>query len=150
MNRSNQIKSKQLGIPYGTACNRLRKQIMFHLLVKLGDNTCFKCKQKINKAEDLSIEHKQPWLHINNELFWNMDNIAFSHLKCNKPDRPSRGNHHKCPYGTIWCPSCKQCLPRNNFGRRKPTKENARNVRTYCYNCLRTKKNWHHNSRKKL
>ena len=34
---------------------------------------------------DLSIEHKVPWMSADNPIdaFFDLDNIAFSHLKCN-------------------------------------------------------------------
>ena len=77
------IKAQQLGMPYGTASNKLKKQILFMLLVELNKNYCFQCKEEIVSENDLSIEHKQPWLHISKELFWDLNNIAFSHLHCN-------------------------------------------------------------------
>lgn len=38
--------------------------------------------------DTFSIEHKEPWLHNSPELFWDLENITYSHKKCNKPDRP--------------------------------------------------------------
>ena len=85
MNKMNEIKAKQLNMPTGTASAILRKNIMFHLLKRLGENFCFQCKKEIETVDELSIEHKIPWLHSENptELFFSIDNIAFSHLKCN-------------------------------------------------------------------
>ena len=77
--------AQQLGMPHGTATNRLRKMILFDLLKRHSENTCFKCSQAIECADDLSIEHKQPWEGLSAELFWSLENIAFSHLKCNTP-----------------------------------------------------------------
>lgn len=72
-------------MPFGTACGRLRKSILFSLLKKHNENVCFQCGNKIEKEEDLSIEHKIPYLDSENptKLFFDLDNIAFSHLKCN-------------------------------------------------------------------
>lgn len=72
-------------MPYGTACNRLRKLILFRCIQNLGENICCRCGKEIENVEDLSIEHLLPWLNSNTpkELFWNLDNIGFSHLKCN-------------------------------------------------------------------
>ena len=96
MNRNNEIKSEQLGMPHGTAANILRKNILFTLLRKHKENICFQCGQEIETVDDLSIEHKIPYLHSNNpvELYFSMDNIAFSHLKCNiRSIRPAnKGN----------------------------------------------------------
>lgn len=78
-------KASQLGMPFGTACNRLRKLVLFKLLCELNKNICFQCEATIESADQLSIEHKQPWMDTPSpqELFWDLDNIAFSHLNCN-------------------------------------------------------------------
>jgi len=82
-------KSRQLGQPYGTAMHILRKRIMFSLVQRLGLDCCFKCGQRIQTSEDLSIEHKVDWLHSSDPvaLFSSLDNIAFSHRSCNKRRR---------------------------------------------------------------
>jgi hypothetical protein len=86
---NNEVKSEQLGIPFGTASARLRKNILFNLLKKHNENYCFKCGKIISSEEELSIEHKIPWLHSENpiKLFFDIDNIAFSHLSCNVSDK---------------------------------------------------------------
>ena len=78
MNARGARKSAFLGMPHGTATNRLRKRVMFSLLEKHGENTCFKCSKKIETADELSLEHKQPWEGVSVELFWSLENIAFS------------------------------------------------------------------------
>ena len=85
MTTSNKKRHLQLGMPFGTAQGRLRKMIMFQMIQKLGLDICFQCGKKIETVEELSIEHKIPWLDKENakELFWDLDNIAFSHLNCN-------------------------------------------------------------------
>jgi hypothetical protein len=50
---------------------------MFDLLQRHGENICFRCGDKIESAAELSIEHKQPWLDVSAELFWDLSNIAF-------------------------------------------------------------------------
>lgn len=82
-------KHKQLGIPFGTANSRLKKQIMFSLVCKLGINKCFQCGEPMS-VEDFSIEHKEPWLYKNPQLFWELDNISFSHLNCNVSAKKKR------------------------------------------------------------
>jgi hypothetical protein len=86
-------KCKQLGMPFGTACNRLRKMVMHDLLRNFGLDRCFKCGLTIESPEDLSLDHKQNWQHVDVALFWDLSNIAFSHRICNKTDkrRPARG-----------------------------------------------------------
>ena len=118
--RSNARKTAFLGIPHGTASNRLRKLILFNLLQKHGENTCFKCSRLIETAEELSIEHKEPWEGVSVELFWDMENIAFSHLRCNKNHRRRGGRAYLRkvgPEGTAWCRNCKAFLPVVAFSR---------------------------------
>lgn len=83
----NRLIKDQLGMPLGTASNRLRKRIMFSLVVRVGLDTCFKCGGKISNPDDLSVDHKKPWRGESESLFWDLDNVAFSHRKCNTADR---------------------------------------------------------------
>lgn len=85
MCKSNDKKVAQLGMPVGTASNRLRKSIIFNFLKKLNENFCFQCGSEITSENELSIEHKVPYLDSEDpiDLFFNLDNIAFSHLTCN-------------------------------------------------------------------
>lgn len=78
-------KKVQLGIDPGTASSVLKKMIMFDLIKRLNLNVCFQCGNIIDTVDELSIEHKIPWLDSDNpyELFFDLNNIAFSHLKCN-------------------------------------------------------------------
>jgi hypothetical protein len=85
----------QLGVNPSTAGSALKKQIMFHMAKKLGMDNCFQCGEKIETVKEFSVEHKIPWLHSENakELYFDIDNIAFSHLSCNckaarKPSTP--------------------------------------------------------------
>jgi hypothetical protein len=68
----------------------------------------------------LSIEHKQPWEGISTELFWSLDNIAFSHLRCNRNHRRNSGGARRRkvgPEGTAWCRRCKVFLHVSAFSR---------------------------------
>jgi len=88
----NAIKSEQLGMSFGKAGNILRKNIMFSLVEKCEMNTCYRCGEKIESVDDMSIEHKENWLHSENpvELFFDIDNIAFSHSNCNSANKRIR------------------------------------------------------------
>lgn len=81
----NAKKKAQLGMALGTASGRLKKSIMFSLIVKLGENVCFQCGTEIETEQELSIEHKVPWLDSYDPigLFFDLENISFSHLTCN-------------------------------------------------------------------
>jgi hypothetical protein len=77
---------------------------MFSLLEKHGENVCFKCGKLITKAEDLSLEHKRAWQNVGASLFWDLDNIAFSHIGCNLPTGIVR---REIVNGKLWCSSCR-------------------------------------------
>lgn len=83
--KGNEKKNHQLGESHGTACNKLRKRIMFSMIQKCGMDTCHQCGEKIESVDKLSIEHKIPWLDSDDPpaVFYDLDNIAFSHLSCN-------------------------------------------------------------------
>jgi hypothetical protein len=125
---NNDKKSKQLGMPIGTATHRLRKLIMFDLLKKFRLNFCFQCSEEIISVDDLSIEHKTPWLDSDNplELFYSLDNIAFSHSHCNiKAARRKTGLNQT--HGTLYsymtfgcrCDTCKEAKSLENKRNRK-------------------------------
>jgi hypothetical protein len=116
MSNTNEQRAKQLGMPFGTASHRLRKSILFSFVQRLNLDTCYKCSVKIEKIEELSIEHKEPWFDRDVSKFWDLDNIAFSHLKCNVPHvRGGIKLRKKCPEGTAWCYACKDFRPLAEF-----------------------------------
>jgi len=104
-------------MPQGTAMNRLRKMVLFRQLKKYGDNICTRCEKEIETVGELSIEHVKPWEGRSAELFWDMDNIAFSHLKCNCTHVYHGGTPKRkiAPEGTAWCTGCKKFEPIENF-----------------------------------
>lgn len=61
----------------------LAQDILFDFIVKAG-HVCFRCGKKLNR-NDFTIEHKVPWLGEENylELYYDLENIAYSHLGCN-------------------------------------------------------------------
>lgn len=77
-------KKLQLGMNPGTASYRLVKDILFKFIADTGQNSCYVCKTPMSR-ETFSIEHKTPWLDSESpaELFFDLNNIAFSHHSCN-------------------------------------------------------------------
>ena len=77
-------KSQQLEMNISTAQGRLVKDILWMLLQETNRTKCFVCGKEMSR-ETFSIEHKIPWLDSDNpkELFFELDNISFSHLSCN-------------------------------------------------------------------
>ncbi len=111
-------KAEFLGMPLGTASGRLRKSIMFSMAVRLGEDNCFRCGKKIVDVNELSIEHKQPWEGVSVDLFFDINNISFSHLVCNirgqrHCQRPALQND---PEDQAWCFACKDFHDRKCFG----------------------------------
>lgn len=87
-------------MPFGTACNRLRKMVLFELIKKCNLDNCFQCGNKIESVDEFSIDHKLPYLDSEDpvKLFFDVnENIAFSHLKCNSGI--ARKKYSKC--GTL-------------------------------------------------
>lgn len=126
-------KSKQLGINFSTAFGKLRKSIMLLLLKELHRNYCFHCGLEIVNERELSIEHKIPWLDSNDptELFFNLDNIAFSHLSCNvsrarRKAKIKEANDTRVIHGTLntyqrykcRCIKCKEVKKEDNAKRK--------------------------------
>lgn len=99
MMNNNQKKHALLGMNHGTAGHQLRKKILFSLIEKLEMNICFQCSRVIADIDDLSIEHKSPWMSASKpkEAFFDLENIAFSHLSCNvsAAQRPNKVCHSK-------------------------------------------------------
>ncbi len=77
-------KHDQLGMNPSTASGRLVKDVLFDLVVRTGSDSCFQCGEKVTR-ENFSIEHKTAWLDSDDPvgLYFSLDNIAYSHLKCN-------------------------------------------------------------------
>lgn len=127
---SNEKKNQTLGMNHGTATHRLRKMILFSLLIRLKENNCFKCGKVIDAIEELSIEHKLPWEGRDAKLFWDLDNIAFSHLKCNRPHVNSGGPAPKTgPAGTSWCILCQKFESVDDF---YPCSRSWNGLRPHC------------------
>ena len=56
---------------------------MYELAKKAGLSRCHRCKLLITDVAEFSVEHIEPWLWNDVKLFWDINNIAFSHLSCN-------------------------------------------------------------------
>lgn len=140
-NNTQKAKTFQLGMPFATARQRLIKALLFDAVCKLNQNVCFKCSKQIEKIEDFTIEHKQPWLHVSADLFWNLNNIAFSHFGCNRPDRPELcGVKQNPPEGMNWCYRHKKFLPVENFCRNETRKSGWHNLCNECAHYTRKNK----------
>lgn len=131
---TNKKRAEQLRMAIGTAQNRLKKMILFKLVRECGYDNCYRCGEKIKNIDDLSIEHKQPWYQRDTDLFWDLDNIAFSHMKCNRPHKsPGSISLRKIGLdGTEWCGTCQDFLPKKEF---YPDPKRWNGVRSTCIKC---------------
>lgn len=82
---NNRRKDQLLGEPHGTAANRLRKALLFKYVQLAGHDVCHRCGERIKSVDDLSIEHRTSWQLAADPSasFFNLDDITFSHLRCN-------------------------------------------------------------------
>jgi hypothetical protein len=150
-----QKKLAQLGIPIGTATHRLRKLLLFHLARELKLNRCHRCRQAIHSPDDLGIDHKEPWLDVSVERFWDLGNVAFSHKLCNTRARRSAVGRklgpsplrNVGPPGLAWCNSCNKFLPTASFNRNR-SKWNG--LQSFCKPCARPDKLARRRSRRRL
>ncbi len=85
MSKADNKKAKLLGKSFGASSGQLRKALLFKFAGQLGLTDCYRCGIEIDDIAEFSIEHKEPWGSAKNpvEAFFDLDNIAFSHLKCN-------------------------------------------------------------------
>ncbi len=115
----------QLGMSPSTARSKLVKMLLFRELQRSDNDRCFKCGESISDIEHLSIEHKLPWFNRSPDLYWDLDNIEFSHTVCNRPHRTMAHGQKKYQTGCR-CGVCKEAHATNNrewrwrTGRRKP------------------------------
>ena len=140
MSTANIKKGKQLGMSFGAACNKLRKELMFSMAKNLNKLTCFRCKKEIKTIKEFSIDHRKKWLDSKNpyELFFDLDNIAFAHLTCNIRAQRKKPQKYPNKNGKAWCSNCKKYVEIKHFGE-NPRKHQKRTIRYYCNKCRKTK-----------
>ncbi len=82
-----------LGESNSVVRNRLSRIIQFDMLQRFNLDTCYRCGRKIERVEELSVEHKQPWRSAADPKasFFDLDNVAWSHRRCNS----RAANHEK-------------------------------------------------------
>ena len=98
----NEKKTRQLGMPIGTATAKLRKAIIYDMMCQLERNLCYRCGKLINSIEDMSIEHKEAWLDSGDPIdkFFDLNNIAFSHIACNIGTKRTWNKGNMAKHGT--------------------------------------------------
>ncbi len=126
-------KNKFLGLNHGTARNQLKNLFLFKLIVETGRNQCHRCGNPMT-AEDFSIEHIKDWLWVDPTLFWDLNNISFSHRKCNYASS-RKTTKIISPEGMSWCGKCKQHLPLAEFPKAHHSPELGKKKTRHCTKC---------------
>jgi hypothetical protein len=131
-----------LGLPVSKASHTLKKRLFFNFLKQLNLDICYRCNNKILSAEELSVDHKIEWRYDKPELFWDLNNIAYSHRKCNKP-RSRKGilqplYRKQCPSNESWCSGCKTC--RSNLFFSRNVRGKADGLHYNCKQCDKIRK----------
>lgn len=127
-------RNELLGMNHTVAMKRLYRMLILRYMQFHGHDSCFKCGKKIENIETLSIEHKEPWFNSADPVktFWDMDNLAFSHIRCNTREGGHRSKGRT--EGMEWCSRCKQFLPVDHFTAWNNGVQ-RRSVSSYCTKC---------------
>lgn len=148
----NAKKNAILGMSAGKARNILVKRVLLSLAEALGRDICFRCRQPIGDASLLSLDHVVDWLEVGPSAYFDVNNIAFSHLSCNCA--AGNGNRVRGKLarerrfdtdGGRRCDSCRRYRDIDHFGRESRSPDGI--ART-CKHC-KTLKNAQHRARLK-
>ena len=104
-------KSQLLGMNFVTARNRLDRDLLFKFALLLG-HKCYRCGGELVR-EDFSVDHKENWSEAADPVraFFDLDNIAFSHIHCNTKEmhtRRTQDKHNANTYRNKGC-RCDEC-----------------------------------------
>lgn len=123
-------KKKQLGMNPSTASGRLVKDLLWSFIQRTSQDKCCKCFEPMSR-ETFSIEHLTPWMDSDDplSLYFDIDNIGFSHLRCNIID----ARREKAPHGVestynkgCRCDECKSA--RSERSKREYNPEKRRGI----------------------
>ena len=83
--RASEKKISQLGMSLGKAGHLLRMALLFKYIKLAGHKFCYRCEREIENLKEFSLDHKKNWLDSFDpkNTFFDLENIAFSHRKCN-------------------------------------------------------------------
>lgn len=120
-------KKIQLGMNPSTASGRLVKDLLWDLIKKTDQHHCCKCGLEMSR-DSFSIEHIIPWLDSDDpvKLFFDLENISFSHHSCNVSDRRTNVKEYECGTRLKYSRGCRchDCVKSNTeYSRAYYTKE---------------------------
>lgn len=76
-------KTQILGVNFSTARARLERDLLFKLATDAG-HRCHRCQEALTR-DNFSVDHKVNWSTSPDPkaMFFDLENIAFSHHRCN-------------------------------------------------------------------
>lgn len=120
---------EQLGMTVGIASYLLKKQMLWRFMPDEMKN-CLRCGERLT-VEDFTLDHKVPWRGMDTDRFWDLDNIGYSHHRCNSSaGRPTKKKVG--PEGTAWCGQHQEFFPIECFHRNR---RNWNGVHRECKEC---------------
>ena len=107
-------RKKLLGMAHGTARARLERMLLFSLSARLELDICFRCGKRIKTVAEMSVDHKQDWQTAVDPVkaFFDLSEIVFSHLDCNR----NAAHKRRLPHGNAKgrnC-DCEGCISSRN------------------------------------
>lgn len=127
-------------MPLGQANFRLWKKAVWGLLESLGMSDCFRCGSPMSE-QTYSLDHRLVWRGVSADLFWDAENIGWSHHACNleaarkvtpKPEPKRR----VVVDGTLTCAACRKTKSAEYFGK---SSRAWNGYSSYCLDCARTR-----------
>ncbi len=99
----NKFHAESIGHSQMAHANRvLMKDLVFDYAQQLGLTNCLRCGKPLTRG-DFTLDHKTPWRGMDNakELFFDIENIRFSHFSCNSsaPKRTSKHGYSRYAQG---------------------------------------------------
>lgn len=128
-------KAEQLGMNPSTASGKLTRDLLWHFIVLQGMDSCHRCGHKMTR-DTFSTEHVISWLDSEDPvgLYFDVNNIRFSHLSCNcrasRRNTPQHGTTYMYSTGCR-CEGCVEAKQQDNAKRSFcPDKRKERYLRT--------------------
>lgn len=140
--RNNRLKDI-LGETISNATYKLRKILLFEFAKRLDLHHCFRCGEPIDNIDEFTVDHVLSWrLHKSRELFYDIDNIKFSHFKCNcanytKSKTRPNARKNKIKNEEKFCDLCMRFIPLAQFHKKSNAVDG---YQTYCKRCHYLKK----------
>ena len=124
--KQNAKKKSLLGVAATSASVRLHRMLLYQFARDAGKLDCFRCGGYIESLTEFSIDHKEAWMLSPNpeKTYFDLNNIAFSHLSCNAKAGAGLGSSAK-----TFCPQSHPYDDDNTLLEKRPNGRFARKCR---------------------